>query len=61
MNTLLTTSEVAEILNVCYQTIRKLMNHPIEPIFYLRIGLHMIRKKRCISYKTKINKIICTF
>ena len=44
MNTLLTTREVVEILNVSYQTIRRLKSDPIEPLFYLRIGGSYVKK-----------------
>ena len=54
MNTLLTTSEVAEILNVSYQTIRRLMSDPIEPLFYLRIGGSIrFEKKDVLAIKPK--------
>ena len=54
MNTLLTMSEVAEILNVCYQTIRKLMSDPIEHLFYLRIGSSVrFEKKDVLAIKPK--------
>ena len=45
MNTLLTTQDTAEILNVSYQTIRRLISQPIEPLHYLRIGgsIHALR------------------
>ena len=46
MNTLLTTREVAEILNVSYQTIRRLKSDPIEPLFYLRIGGSYVKNKK---------------
>ena len=52
MNPLLNTREVAEILNVSYQTIRRLMSDPIEPLFYLRIGGSIrFEKKDVLSYK----------
>ena len=46
MNILLTTKEVAEILNVSYQTIRRLKSDPIEPLFYLGIGGSYVKNKK---------------
>ena len=38
MKKLLTTKEVAKMLNISYQSVRRLMYNPIEPLHYLRIG-----------------------
>ena len=49
MNILLTTKEVAEILNVNYQIIRRLKSDPIEPLFHLRIGGSYVKKQKSLS------------
>ena len=38
MKKLLTTKEVAKMLNISYQSVGRLMYNPIEPLHYLRIG-----------------------
>ena len=37
MKKLLTTKEVAKMLNISYQSVRRLIYNPIEPLHYLRI------------------------
>ena len=52
MESLLTTQDTAEILNVSYQTIRRLISQPIEPLHYLRIGGSIrFEKKDVLAYK----------
>ena len=52
MNTLLKIKEVAEILSVSYQTIRRLIGDPIDPLTYKRIGRSIrFEYKDVLAYK----------